>query len=68
MSRVSFVKILKFSRLACNSISFMILTCHDLDMACHGMSWVVTACDGINWDNGVLHIRKHNCIPIPLFS
>jgi hypothetical protein len=57
MSRVSFGKILKFSRLACNSISLMILTCHGLGMACHGMSRVVTACDGISWDKGGLQVN-----------
>jgi hypothetical protein len=40
----SFPKILKFSRLACRSISFMILTCHGLGMACHVMSQEVTGC------------------------
>jgi hypothetical protein len=44
MSRVSLGKILKFSRFACHSISFMILTCHGLGMACHVMSREVTGC------------------------
>jgi hypothetical protein len=52
MSRVSLGKILRFSRLACHIISFMILTCHGLVMACHGISRGVKACHGISCDKG----------------
>jgi hypothetical protein len=44
MSRVFLGKIQKFSRLACHSISFMILTCHGLGMGCHNMSRKVKGC------------------------